>query len=133
MRNLTTEEQRIAAAAKEIAIFEGFEVFEANGYEQVEYSDNNTRCLIDTGYHEEIRWLKPIIRLIKKKGFKATLIGRYCTITGMVDGSKFKSPDKPNSDVESVWIPITEFCKWYNTLTACEKAMYEERKNKVNS
>lgn len=113
MRNLTTEEQRIVEAARHIVKFEGYEVYEISGYECVKYSSNNERCLIDTGYHEDIvGWLKPVLSRIRKKGFKATLIGRHCTITA--EGIVFKSPLKPNSDAESVWIPIVEFCKWYN-------------------
>jgi hypothetical protein len=119
MKELTPEEQRYVEASKHIIKFEGFEIFEENGYEQVLYSDDNVRCLVDTYYHDELSWLKPIIKLIKKKGFKATLVGRYCNITAD-DQLIFKSPQNPNSDIESVWIPIVEFCKWYNNKYANE-------------
>lgn len=128
MKDLTAEEQRIADAALQIAVFEGYKVYYGHGYGNVIYSDDNDRCLIDTGYHDELRWLKPVIRLIKKKGYKCTLIGRYCTITGLPDGLKFKSPDKPNNEVESVWLPVLEFCTWYNQQDPENKQKLEDFK-----
>jgi hypothetical protein len=117
MRKLSEEQIRYVEGNKHIIKFEGFRIFVEDGYEKVDYNNQNILPLIDTYYHEEMEWIKPVIGLIKKKGFKANLIGHHCTITADAStGLRFRSPlyiDR-NSEVESLWRPVVEFCIWYN-------------------
>ena len=117
MRKLSEEQIRYVEGNKHIIRFEGHRLFVEDGYEKVEYNNQSIKALIDTYYHEEMDWIKPVISLIKKKGFKTTLFGNRCRITADASaGIIFRSPEyfDRNSEVESIWRPVVEFCKWFN-------------------
>lgn len=118
MKQLTEDEKKYVEGNKHIIRFEGFKIFESNGYENVIYDEDNVRCLVDTWYHKKenhSQWLKPVFKLIRSRGFKikCNVDKGQCTISN--DFVKFRSPSiEYIEDYKRIWICVIEFCRWYN-------------------
>ena len=103
---LTEEQKQIRNNALLIAKFEGFRVDEKTRYGSIFYSEDNQRTAIDTYYHNSERWLKPVLDKIEDILFNN--VGKI----GYYDESL------ESDDIETRYIAVVEFIKWYNEYLA---------------
>jgi len=111
---------------KLIAEFLGFETYEANGYINVHYSDNNVRTLQDTHYQTDWNWLMEVVEKIeslKNNYFIFDIstfnVDIFCLNTDntiiRVRGhfSKLNNGKELNK-IEATYKACILFIKWYN-------------------
>jgi hypothetical protein len=104
------EASQISEGNKLIAEFMGVESYEANGYVNFIYSDDNHRTHVDLAYHSSWDWLMPVVEKIHAEGdfddyYADDLLHNEMTqAMGM-------------ADIKALWGYVIEFIDWYNHLT----------------
>jgi len=71
-------------------------------------------------YNESWDWLMPVVEKIESLGYALKIIQNNCFIYGSTMGDHteyFKNVGYGESKLESTWLTVVEFIKWYNEQT----------------
>ena len=101
---------------KLIAEFMGIENYEANGYTNFIYEDDNHRTHVDLHYHGSWHWLMPVVETIESLGYEFIITESRSKIKHNTDHSidNVCMRDAIESKKQSVYLTVIEFIQWYN-------------------
>ena len=65
-------------------------------------------------YHSSFDWLMPVVEKIEGMGIKVEIEGNGCDINRLNPFHPYNNGAACDSKIESVWLALVEFIKWYN-------------------
>ena len=101
---------------KLIAEFMGIESYEASGYTNYVYSEDNHRTEVDLSYHDSWDWLMPVVEKIESLGYELIITESRCKINHNTDHSieEVLHLELIGSKIEVTYQAVVEFINQYN-------------------
>ena len=99
---------------KLIAEFMGIESYEANGYTNFIFEDDNHRTHVDLHYHGSWDWLMPVVVEIGDKTEYELSMGYGYSYFNKFADNPLNKEFGGYSNITAIWQAVVEFIQWYN-------------------
>ena len=102
---------------KLIAEFMGVKSYEASGYTNFVYSEDNDRTEVDLSYHDSWDWLMPVVEKIESLGYELIITESRCKINHNTDHSieEVLHLELIGSKIEATYQAVVEFINQLKT------------------